>query len=311
MSTISDNSPPKKSYLYNCEICVFHSSNKKDFKRHTETMKHVRNTTQGFFDNFTPNNVKHVCTQCGKSYKETSGLWRHGKKCKMQTTNSDIINEDLADKELILQILKQNSELIKENSEFKLLMMEQHKSMMEFANTSSYNTTNNNNNNNFNINMYLNTTCKNAINIMDFVGQLKVSIKDLEETSRLGYSEGISKIFINGLKQLNVTDRPIHCSNGKKETLYIKDNNAWNKETSEKVILTNAIKHVAHKNIKQISEWIKIHPDYNDVNSKTNDMYLKIVSNAMNGSTEEESLKNINKIISNVAKETVIQKNAL
>jgi hypothetical protein len=230
------------------------------------------------------------------------------KKC-----NADFIpiDDTLTDKELILQILKQNTELIKENSEFKLLMLEQNKTMTELVNTSSHTTNNTSNTNNFNINVYLNETCKNAMNIMDFVGQLKVGIKDLEETSRLGYAEGISKIFINGLKQMNVTDRPIHCSNGKKETLYIKDNNEWNKETSDKVILTNAIKHVANKNIKLISEWVKIHPDYNDSKSKTNDKYLKIVSNSMNGLTEEESKKNISKIISNVAKETVIKKDAL
>ena len=308
MSIFSNDFYPKKTPIFNCNNCDFHTSNKKDFTRHTETLKHIRNVNQGFFNDFTPKNPKHVCSQCGKSYKEYSGLWRHLKKC-----NADFIpiDDTLTDKELILQILKQNTELIKENSEFKLLMLEQNKTMTELVNTSSHTTNNTSNTNNFNINVYLNVTCKNAMNIMDFVGQLKVGIKDLEETSRLGYAEGISKIFINGLKQMNVTDRPIHCSNGKKETLYIKDNNEWNKETSDKVILTNAIKHVANKNIKLISEWVKIHPDYNDSKSKTNDKYLKIVSNSMNGLTEEESKKNISKIISNVAKETVIKKDAL
>jgi len=182
--------------------------------------------------------------------------------------------------------------LLKENSEFKQLMIEQNKTMIELAkNTGSYNNshnTTNNTNNNFNINFYLNETCKNAMNIMDFVSQLPVSIKHLEDTGRLGFAEGISKIFIDGLKQLNVTDRPIHCSDFKRETIYIKNNNEWNKDTDNKPILTNAIKHVAHKNIKQISEWTKIHPDYNDSSSKENDKYLKIVSESMSGISEEE-----------------------
>jgi hypothetical protein len=146
------------------------------------------------------------------------------------------------------------------------------------------------------------------MNIMDFVSQLPVSIKHLEDTGRLGFAEGISKIFIDGLKQINVTDRPIHCSDPKRETLYIKNNNEWNKETDNKIILTNAIKHVAHKNIKQITEWTKIHPDCTNSESKKNDKYLKIVSESMSGSSEEESKKNYSKIIKNIVKETVIDK---
>ena len=141
-----------------------------------------------------------------------------------------------------------------------------------------------------------------------FVSQLQVGIKDLEETGRLGYVEGISTIFINGLKQINENDRPIHCSDSKRETLYIKNNNEWNKEGDDKVVLTNAIKHVAHKNMKQIGVWTKVNPDYNDPTSKENDKYLQIVSESMAGSTKDDSLKNHNKIIKNIAKETVIEK---
>jgi hypothetical protein len=146
------------------------------------------------------------------------------------------------------------------------------------------------------------------MNILDFVNQLQVGIKDLEETGRLGFAEGISKIFINGLKQININDRPIHCSDTKRETLYIKNNNEWNKETDDKFILTNALKHVAYKNMKQISEWTKEHPDYNNPDSKENDRYLQIVSESMAGSTKEETNKNYNKIIKNIARETVIEK---
>jgi hypothetical protein len=206
---------------------------------------------------------------------------------------------------------------MKENSEFKHLMIDQNKQMIELScnlvknvGNNNNNTTSNvvNNNQQFNLNFYLNETCKNAMNIMDFVSQLQVSIKDLEETGRLGYAEGISKIFINGLKQMSVTDRPIHCSDLKRETLYIKDNNEWNKDSEDKTILTNAIKHVSHKNMKQISEWTKIHPTYKDSDSKENDKYLKIVSESMSGTTADESKKNYSKIVKNIVKETVIDK---
>jgi hypothetical protein len=143
---------------------------------------------------------------------------------------------------------------------------------------------------------------------MDFVSQLQVGIKELEDTGRLGFAEGISKIFINGLKQMDVSDRPIHCSDSKREVVYIKDKDQWNKESVDKVILTNAIKQVARKNIRQISEWRKENPEFNDADSKQNDRYLRIVSNSMNGSSEEETNKNYNKIIKNIVKETVINK---
>ena len=143
---------------------------------------------------------------------------------------------------------------------------------------------------------------------MDFVNQLQVGLKDLEETGRLGFAEGISKIIINGLKQMDISDRPIHCSDSKREVVYIKDKNQWSKEDEDKTILTNAIKHVAHKNMKKISEWTKEHSEFNDSSSKQNDKYLKIVSESMSGSSQEETNKNYNKIIKNIAKETIIDK---
>ena len=154
----------------------------------------------------------------------------------------------------------------------------------------------------------MNETCKNAMNIMDFVNQLQIGNNDLEETGRLGFANGISRIFINGLKKMNIPDRPIHCSDFKRETIYIKNNNEWNKESEQKTLLTNAIKHVTHKNIKQISEWTKINPEYNDSSSKVNDKYLQIVSESMSGTTEEETNKNYSKIVKNILKETVIDK---
>ena len=142
----------------------------------------------------------------------------------------------------------------------------------------------------------------------DFIDQIKVSLDDLETTGKVGYAEGISKLFIKNLNDINYNDRPIHCSDSKRETIYIKDNNQWSKDDQNKTALTRAIKYVANKNIKQISEWQKVHPDFSDPDSKQNDKYMQIVLNSMSGSTKEESDRNYEKIAKNVIKEVVIEK---
>jgi hypothetical protein len=146
------------------------------------------------------------------------------------------------------------------------------------------------------------------MNITDFVSSIKLNLEDLENTGRRGYIEGISNIIIKNLNKLEQHMRPLHCSDLKREVLYIKDNNEWTKETSDKPILTKAVKTIANENIKQIKCWRENNPDCTDAESKKNNLYLKIVSNSMNGLTKEEGDRNINKIISNVAKETVIHK---
>jgi hypothetical protein len=304
----SNNSSEKICSKYFCEKCDYKTSKKSSYDDHLISKRHNKSIISNEESaEFCP--PKFICKPCNKSYKDNSGLWRHKKKCPNMIDNlkNELSSED-KQQELIQYLLK-------ENSEFKQLMIEQNKHMIELAKNTGNNNTNNSNNSNivnnnqqFNLHFYLNETCKNAMNIMDFINQLPVSIKHLEDTGRLGFAEGISKIFIDGLKQINVTDRPIHCSDLKRETVYIKDNNEWNKESEQKTILTNAIKHVSHKNIKQISEWTKIHPEYNDSSSKMNDTYLQIVSESMSGSTVEETNKNYSKIVKNILKESVIDK---
>ena len=291
----------KNENLYSCINCDFNTCKKTDYIRHLATLKHNNNvlTTD---DN--QKTKKYNCEKCCRDFNDRSGLWRHKKKCFNESfiTLKNKLDNEQKQQELIEYLLK-------ENCEFKQLMLEQNKQMIDLAKNAGHNTTSNIvNNNSFNLNLFLNETCKNAMNIMDFVSQLQVGIKDLEETGRLGFSDGISKIFINGLKQINVTDRPIHCSDSKRETLYIKSNNEWTKDNEDKTLLTNAIKHVAHKNIKQLSHWTKEHPEYNDPDSKENDRYLKIVSESISGLSKEETNKNYNKIIKNIVKETVIDK---
>lgn len=297
---ISNNFTPKKPQKYVCETCDYKSCNKKDYNRHVLTKKHKNSICQCLSIEKTPKNPT-LCA-CGKIYKDTSGLWRHKKTCK-QMDNKDIckikdtyIGEDnlKITSTMFYDLLKQNNEL--------------QKNIIEMSMERGQININNCNNKTFNLQVYLNETCKDAINLTEFVDSIQIKIKDLENVGEKGYAEGITDIFINNLQQLKSHSRPIHCTDSKRETLYIKDENQWTKDDENKTTLTKAIKQVANKNIKQISEWQKTHPEFLDPDSKQNDKYIKIVFNAMSGSTQEEQKHNINKIIKNVTKEVVIDK---
>jgi hypothetical protein len=314
MAKNDDKIQPNSAFNFYCENCDYGTSKKCNYDTHMASDKHKRLTKRLQMRQksaeIQPDTSETFICSCGKKYQHRQSLWKHKKTCCIISCKEDL-NDSAKQQQLIEYLLK-------ENSEFKHLMIDQNKQIFEIAKNSgnnhhntnnSHNTTNNNNN--FNLNFFLNEKCKNAMNIMDFVAQLQVGIKDLEDTGRLGFAEGISKIIINGLKHMDISDRPIHCSDSKREVVYIKDKDQWNKETTDKLILTNAIKHVAHKNMKQISEWTKTHPEFNDATSKQNDKYLKIVCESMSGSSQEETNKNYNKIIKNIVKETIIDKDAL
>ena len=297
---MSIKSCEKVAPKYYCEICYYVTSRKSSYDKHVSTPKHQKSIKS--IESCEKVAPKYFCEFCDKSYKEPSGLWRHMKKstCNLEQNKHDHnVTENKDTKQLtdlVLKVVEQNQELTKQ--------------IIELSKT-SYSSINNstvNSNNKFNLNVYLNETCKNAINISDFVSSLMITVSDLEETSRVGYAEGVGNIFLNGLKNLDVHDRPVHCADQKREILYIKDNNEWTKDTEDKAVLTKAIKQVAHKNIKKISEWQKLNPEYNDPESKQNDKYQQILLNSMSGSTKEESDKNYEKIIKHVVKNTVIVK---
>jgi hypothetical protein len=243
---------------------------------------------------------------CGNEYKFLSGLSRHKNKCPNSTEKKEpILDEKKMQDDLLLVLIKENQEFKKMIVEQNNIVMEQNKKnnelILELAQKPTTTITNNNKNR-FNINFFLNEKCKDAMNITDFVDSLKLTLQDLEKTGDVGYVKGLTNIIINGLNQLDVYKRPIHCSDVKRETLYIKDNDQWNKESEDKVVLTNALKHVVSKNMKLIPEWRDQHPKCNDSDSKENDRYLKIVMEAMPGSTKEESTNNYCKIIKNIHK---------
>jgi hypothetical protein len=278
----------KSSKKFHCKTCDYSTSRQSQYDRHLQTDKHkiLQNPTS-------KSSASKWSCLCGKNYKHSSTLYAHRKYCdvlqKKDTLKSNCI-EQTFNQQVIEALLKITQNGIANNSH------------------NNNNNTNNSNNKTFNLNFFLNETCKDAMNITDFVSSIKVNLDDLEHTGRQGYVQGITDIVLKNLNNLEQHMRPLHCSDTKREILYIKDNNEWMKETEEKPILTKAIKVIANENIKQIKSWKDKYPDCVESDSKKNDLYLKIVSNSMNGLTKEEGNKNINKIISNVIKEVAINK---
>ena len=295
METLVTKSSSKVALIFNCEICDYITSKRTNYDKHLLTSKHVQLTLANTLGDAKSSPKIFTCENCNKEYNSRNGLWKHNKIC-LKNENVDLKDKD----NLIIQLLKQNGELQKS-----LIEMSKEKTV---TNNNNNNTHTNSHNKTFNLNFYLNETCKDALNITDFVSSIKLSLEDLENTGRKGYVEGISNIIVKQLKGMEQYQRPIHCSDFKREVIYIKDNDKWEKECEEKPLLTKAIKVIANENIKKITEWREKNPDCTNSDSRKNNMYLKIVSNSMNGSDKEEGQKNITKIISNVAKETMIQK---
>lgn len=307
-----DLSSSKNNEKFYCNFCDYKSNKKYDYRKHLATLKHKKMSDAiQMLDNASPKSLHcdYVCN-CGKIYKHDSSYYRHKKTCKylVEEKKESTIVSDFIEKQDIHQLIQY---LLKENTEFKQLLIDQNKQMIEMSKQTNNitNTQNINSNNHFNLQFFLNETCKDAMNINDFVSSIKVNLEDLERTGEKGYVEGISNIFIKNLNDLEQHLRPLHCSDAKREILYIKDNNEWIKEKDDKPILIKAIKTIAHENVKQIKAWTEKYPDCIKSNSNKNDTYLRIVSNAMNGLTDEESINNIHKVISNISKEVTIDKN--
>jgi hypothetical protein len=292
----------KVAQIHHCDLCDYTTCKKSSYYKHLTTDKH-KNQQNGSDlvgnDSEKLPKVAHFQCECGKIYKYDSGYYRHKKKCITKYTDP-VETKEVSDKELIMMLLKQNAQLIEQNTEMS-------KNISKISNNNNTTHTNSHNKT-FNLQFFLNEECKDALNISEFVSSIKVQLEDLETTGRLGYVEGVSRIINKNLNDLDQTKRPIHCSDVKREVLYIKNENQWIKENESKPILTKAIKQIANENIKQISEWRKKYPDCTDSDSRKNDLYLNIVSNAMSGSTSEEQSSNYEKIITKVAKEVVIEK---
>ena len=301
---------PKVPEFYECKKCDYTASRLSQYERHLSTDKHNRLTNA----NQEPSEVPDfICPNCKKSYKHMPSLCKHKKKCMVSNDDNVVINKDTPNNEII-EIMKTQ---MLENQELRKLLIEQHKQMIEMSVKNNSNTINNsindnsintNCNNSFNLQVFLNEKCKDAMNMSEFIDTIKVQLSDLENFAQDGYAGGVSNIIVKGLNAIDTYLRPIHCSDLKRETVYIKDNDCWIKETEEKLVLKNAIKKVAFKNIKQINEWVKENPECKDPRTKKFDKYNKIVMNSMSGATEQEQHDNIDKIMRNVTKAVVIDK---
>jgi hypothetical protein len=288
---------------FNCEICNFKCSKLSNFNKHLSTSKHLnttnilQNTTEKMplsCEKMLKMPKNYICITCGKEYKHHSSLWTHKKKYCSSNIKEGTEDDVRKLTNLILEVVKSNRQLQKQVIE---LSKEKTNTFIS-TNTNSHNKT-------FNLNVFLNDTCKDAMNIMDFADSLKIKISDLENVGKLGYVDGITNIIIKNLQELDISKRPLHCSDIKREILYIKDKNAWGKEKER---LKEAIQHVAHKNVQMLPKWKEENPDYKRDEGKANDEYLKIIMQSMGGSDKQEDDVYQNKIISKLAKHVIIEK---
>ena len=310
--TLEDKNSPKIANIYNCLFCDYQCCKLCDYKKHKLTLKHKKNDA-GLQKNdaLSPKIALPFNCICGKKYNYRQGLWKHKKICSIIFENKE------QQKGLNFQIDKYKDKdaimvLVQQNNDFKELLLEQNKMIMEICkNKSVTNYTSNSNNKTFNLNVFLNEQCKDAMNIMDFVDSLKLQLSDLENIGKIGFVEGISNIIIKNLKNLDITQRPIHCSDSKREVMYVKDDNEWYNDSKEgdeeNKKLKKAIKHIAHKNSKNISLFKEKYPDCIYSDSKKSDQYNKIIIEAFGG-IKNEDMNNENKIIKKIAKEVSIDK---
>ena len=275
------------SQKFRCEVCDYTCSKKQYLTQHLSTLKHFNATKNQLTQSF-------LCDTCDTTFKHQSSYCRHKKTCKITANNDDLILF-----------------LIKENAEFKNMLMDQHKDhqnmmmkVIENGTTNNiHNTTTNSHNKAFNLNFFLNETCKDAMNMSDFVESIKLQVSDLERIGELGYVEGITSIITSNLKALDITKRPVHCTDKKRETMYIKDENKWTKDDENKSILRNVVKKVSNKNIRILPQFKEKYPDYNNAYSKQSDMYDKMIIEVMSTQAEKED-----KIIRNISRNVIIDR---
>ena len=299
----------KVAQKYICECCDYLTCKKSSYMKHLSTDKHKKAENDSKMvvnDSEKSQKVAQFECNCGKIYKYDSGYYRHKKICVIENDNKEdgenSIKNDADKDELIIMLIKQNYELIKETSECKNMMMKVIENGTHNTNISNVNS----HNKAFNLNFFLNETCKDAMNITDFVDSIKLQLSDLEKVGELGYVNGISNIIVKNLKELDVTQRPVHCTDKKRETLYIKDENKWEKD-DEKKKLRKVIKRVASKNQRLLLKFKEVHPDCGTSSSKYSDQYNTIIVESMGGSGDND-LEKEEKIMRNILKQIVVDK---
>jgi len=305
----------QESPTHKCSQCNFKTSIKSNYDTHLLSEKHKKNISGE------PRVVKYHCSQCDKEYLTYNAFWKHEKQCviieEREPEKNTYIGGNTITREIFMEVFKESKELqnvlIEQNKELQNKLLEQnaehHKQMLELASKqTNHINSHNTNNNNFNLQFFLNEKCKDAMNIVDFINSLKLTIEDFETTGRLGFVDGISRIFVKELKKLEIEKLPIHCTDLKRETVYIKDNDIWEKENEEKKKLKWAIDTIAKLNFNQNQSWQEKYPECRENNTKENQKFFKLASVALGGQGKEEEEKYREKIMKNVLKEVLLDK---
>lgn len=301
------------SKIYHCVFCDFLTVNKKDYKKHLLTQKHsIYEKKQKTLEN--PTALNHTC-HCGKIYKDYSGLWKHNKKCTVPKTDTPLTTAQLFT--LYSQTIK---EIVVEQANALCKSLTSNNNNTATLTNNTHNNTNNldNNNNNsltnnhchnktFNLQFFLNDTCKDAINMSDFIDSIQLQVNDFEEVGEKGFVNGISNIIINNLKAIDEHMRPVHCSDLKRESVYIKNNNQWTKDTNNNEGLRKVVKAVAYKNTRLSPAFKAKYPDYALSSSKSSDRYNKAMVESHGGTGDNEEA-NVDKIMKRITKEILITK---
>ena len=299
---------PKLAKQFYCEKCDYICCKQSDYTKHLLTLKHQKDDADDVLDDAnSPKLAALYFCECGKEYKHRQGLWKHKKLCDENNNNNNVQKSSSEENQikvltnLVLDVVKQNQDLTNK--------------LVDICNKNNSNTNISNNNINshnktFNLQFFLNETCKDAMNIMDFVDSIKIQLTDLENVGNLGYVDGISKIIVKNLISLDETKRPVHCTDSKREVMYIKDEDKWEKENENKQKMRKMIKHVTHKNSKLLKEFKTKYPGCEKSESKFSDKYDKLIIEAMGGKGDND-LEKEDKIIRNIAKKVIIDKDVV
>ena len=292
---ICDNDTYIKKPKFECEECNYSCNTNFLFNQHIKTIKHNSKKCSKMLNQ----NMQPLVCSCGKKYKHIQSYNRHNKDCKLNNEKKNIKKEENElYKNIIDTLIEQNNNIILENKKMRDMV----DSIIPKIGNCNYTI-----NNKFNIHLFLNETCKDALNLDEFVETLKLEINDLDETRKSGYVYGIANIFVRELNQLDLHKRPIHCSDLKREILYIKNNNNWEKDNNKKQLMKNAITSIAKKQIDKINEWELVYNNCKNNDLQTNN-YLQLIKNTTDKGNKLEIEKNENKIIKFIAKEVLIDK---
>lgn len=310
-----------KTHIIYCKYCDYNTSSKKDFEKHTLTKKHLYNE---YNQNTTKKSPQHnmVCV-CGKSYNHRASLFNHKKTCGIVNGNGKIsdkavddmgenivINDNITNGDKLKLTTDMFMKLMNDNQEMIKIIKDQQNQLNtilpKIGNVTNNNMTTNNTNNNFNLNIFLNEKCKDALNISEFIESLKITLEDLQYSRSNGLVEGISNVMIRGLRELDIYKRPIHCTDVKRDTMYIKDDEKWEKDNNNIKIKETIVK-IANKERNAIGDWVELNPDWFDTEAKQME-YLTLINKICE--PIENDVKNEKKIIKMIGREIVLNKDS-